>query len=209
MPDQNTQMMIGDFLKGGSAIAGSVTQANAITQQNQFEQQVFDFNSAMATVKAQEAQIQGNMEENLVGDRTRAEVGRQKAILAGGGIVSSTGTGLLAQEQTETIGAHDALMAKINAQRLGLNYQTQAMEAGQGADLENLASQTKARSTIWSGLSGGLSDVSEGFIKQFPAPPPVFGTPEPSTSGMIDWDTIHQSVNGSPSDYEIAGAPIG
>lgn len=189
MPDQNSLIMMGDLLSGGQKVAGAITQSNALAEQDAYQQTIFEFNSGMATLKAKEALITGELAAGDVENRTTQQVGRIKTQFAGSGIVSNTGTAEMAVEQTGAIGAHDALLIQLNAQREALGYKTQATEQGLGADLEHLASQNKQRNTLWGGIEGGLADASQGFKNQFPVPPPNLGGPADSGS-IVQWGNL-------------------
>ncbi len=203
MPDNNASLFLTDLLKGGTQVTGAIEQANALQQQNKFEQSVFDFNSAMATSKAQEA-IQAGEEAASLQQRQSSEViGREAAASAGSGTVANAGTNLAAQEQTGEIGAHNALMVRMNAEREALAYNVQATEGNIQGILEDTATQSKERNTIWSGLEGGLGDVSEGFKNLFPVP--KLPASADGNQSVVNWDSIPPismpygvSLNGQP-----------
>lgn len=185
-------IMLGDFLKGGSQIAGSLTQANAISGQDNYQQSVFNFNSAMATIKANEAIQTGQLEEEGALNRSSQLIGREKTAYAGAGIVANTGTAQEAQDQTGAVGAHDALMARINAERMVTGYETQVIQDNSDSAFSNLANKNNSRNTIFSGIEGGLGEVSQGFKSQFPP------MPETQKVGqLIDWGAIHGSLGTS------------
>lgn len=201
MPDQNTQILMGDILKGGIGITGAVQQSDALNLQNKYEQSVFQFNSQMASSKAKEALAEGAVAAGLEEDRTGEQVGRAAAVSSGSGMVGSSGSALIAQEQTGSIGAHSALMDRLNSQREALGFETQATENQNQAQLSQDENQYRRRATIWSGAEGALGDVSKGFENLMPTV-----SPAKTDGGTITWDNIQ--IPDNQFSIGLSGNPI-
>ena len=184
--DENFQILFADLLKGGGQVLNALQQSSALQQQEDYSQKIFQFNSQMATLKGQEAVSEGELTAENIDRMTERQVGQEKADYAGGGIVANTGTAALAQEQTGQIGAHNAFLARLNASRQALAFQTQATQQNMEAGLSAEASKNKQRQTIWSGMEGALGDFSSGMSNMIPAPKPN-PTQEDST---VPWDQI-------------------
>jgi hypothetical protein len=210
MPDQNALILFADLIKGGSRVTSAFQQNNALKLQDQYEQNVFKFNSAMATSKAKEALILGNEAAGLDEKRTAQELGRATAVAAGSGTLANQGTNEIAIEDQAGMGAHQALLARLNAERESLAFETQATQQKMEASLSDLEIKNKQRETIWSGMEGGLGDVAEGFKNLLPYPKvsglDKNGAPSDTGSGPVDWGTMPVPPN--PFGVNMSGDPF-
>ena len=191
------------LVQGGETLTSAIQQSDALNLQNQYEQTVFSFNSAMATSKANQALLAGAEAEAVQERDSSEQVGHTTATAAGGGMMANSGTNQQAINQTGEVGAHNALMVKQNSEREALTLQVQATEQNMQGELAGAESGNKQRSTIFSGTTKALGQVSESFTNMFPAP--SLGSPA-TQNGPVNWSTI--PVPATPYGVDATGQPI-
>lgn len=132
--------------------AGSGFSAYSAYSAGQSNRRIGKANAQLADIAAQDAIQRGNMEADKSLARTRQQVGDQRAALAAQGVLVDSGTGADITNQTESLGALDAMTIKNNAAREAFGFRQQADNARIGGKFAALRGQNEAYSTL---LTGG------------------------------------------------------
>jgi hypothetical protein len=151
----------GSFIQAGSAIGGSLAQAQQYKTQADYEKSVADSNAIMAEIQARDIITRGNKEAEKLKQKGKEIVGAQRTALAAQGIDIESGSALDVQLDTASQIAGDIVTIRNNAwlEAWGLRYQsTQYSFQGQMA---YMAGQNKAKTTL---LTGGMEAV--GYTAQ-------------------------------------------
>ena len=163
-----------------SNVVGTIVGGAGAAQQGAAQKAAFEYQSAIARNNqivaqraAEDARKRGELEANIQRQRSRLLVGQQRAALAGGGVLTDTGSALDLIEDTAGLGELDALTIQSNAEREAIGFQTQAMNfagesalASASARQASTSSMFKAGSTLLTGF-GSVAEKWYGFNKAF------------------------------------------
>lgn len=163
----------------GSSIIGGVQQAQAAkaagaaqAAQANYQAAVARNNKIIADRKAEDAIKRGKVEELQYRQQVSQLTGRQRAVLAGNGVVIDQGSALDITEDTAARGEFDALTIRSNAEREAYDYRVQGQNFESNARLyDATASNALAagKSAATGALITGAGSVAQkwyGFKKE-------------------------------------------
>lgn len=139
---------------GVATMMSSSSQASALRSQGAYEQQIYESNSRLAMVQADDAITRGNRDATEQLKQTKKLIGSQRAALAAQGIEVGSGSSLDIQQDTAAMGASDALTIKNNAWREAWGFKNQALDYSSKGALAGMTAKNQAKNTI---LTGGLT----------------------------------------------------
>ena len=152
-------------------VTSSIAQSNNQQAMYDYQAKVAQNNAKIAEENAASERQSGLEEARLKRIQTLQAIGNQQVAMAGNGIDITQGTALDTIEDTAKFGELDALMLEYNAERNALNYEQQAGNFNNQANLDMLASRNaatagkiNAAAYAFNGMSdvaGGLGDLSK------------------------------------------------
>lgn len=123
----------------GLTVAGQVQQGKAAKAQGDYQAAVARNNSILAERAAKDALDRGKVAEDESNRRTKQLIGRQRAVLAGNGVVVDQDSALDITADTAESGRYDALTIRSNAEREALGYRAQGANFDADAGLYGMA----------------------------------------------------------------------
>lgn len=156
----NTAIALGAI---GSAVTGIAT--SSIQSKNQqamynYQAQVDRNNAKIANQNAANERQSGLEEARLQRMKTVQNIGAQQAAMASNGIDITSGTALDTIEDTATAGELDALMTMYNSERTAINYEQQASNFNNQANLDSIAGQNARKAGTINSISYGLNSLA-------------------------------------------------
>ena len=118
--------------------------AEAQRQQLEYTAKVAENNRTLAERAAADAEARGDVAEAAQRRQAEALKGRQRAVLAGSGVLLDDGTPLDIISDTSQLGEVDALTVRSNAQREALGFRTQGIDFQNEANLNRLGATNAA-----------------------------------------------------------------
>ena len=106
----------------GASIYGQMQQGQAASAQANYKAAVDRNNAILASRAAADARAQGEVAAAKQAQQNAQLVGRQRATLAGNGVVVDTGSALDLTTETKGQGALDQLTIRNNAERQALGF---------------------------------------------------------------------------------------
>lgn len=147
-------------------VTSSIQQGNSQQAMYNYQAQVAEKNAKIAEMNAAQERQSGLEEARLKRIKTLQNIGNQQVAMAGNGIDITQGTALDTIEDTAQFGELDALMTQYNAERAALNYEQQADNFINQANLDKIAGTNAAKagkiSAIGYGVNG-VADMAGGF----------------------------------------------
>lgn len=143
-----------------SSIGTSYSQSQALKAQGEYQKQVADANSSLATIKAQDAVQRGNAASGRNDMQTKRMIGTQRAALASQGIDVNIGSAADVQGDTAAMGALDSLTIRNNAWREAWGYKVQALNDSYSGQFSKMSNDAEADNTL---LTGGMKAMSSGL----------------------------------------------
>lgn len=147
----------------GSAVTGIAT--SSIQAKNQqamynYQAQVDRNNARIANQNAANERQSGLEESRLQRMKTLSNIGNQQTAMAANGIDITSGTALDTIEDTATAGELDALMTMYNSERTAINYEQQAANFNNQANLDSIAGKNARKAGTINALSYGFDGIS-------------------------------------------------
>ena len=150
----------------GMQIIGQGQQAKAQQASYNYQAAVARNNQIIAERQAADARARGAEAERQQRIKTQQLIGRQRAVLAGNGVVVDQGSALDITTDTAGIGEQDALTVRANAEREALGFEAQGMNFGAQAGLNafSAANSSATMGQIGTAL-GGLGTVADKWYR--------------------------------------------
>lgn len=152
----------GYFVSSASSVAGAYAQSQAIKAQGDYGKQVAQTNAELSDAAAADAIKRGEKDTNAAVRRSRIAVGAQRAAFGANGSDVNSGSAADVVNQTQTIGALDALTIKNNAQREAWGYKMQSSNYRAQGDMAEITAQGEANQTLLNGGLRAISSAAEG-----------------------------------------------
>jgi len=156
----------------GMTVYGQMQAGKAAQSQANYQAQVAANNKIIADRQAADALDRGKNAEKAHRIQVAQLAGRQRAVLAGNGVVLDDGTALDITSDTMAMGELDALTIRSNAQREAYAYEVQGMGFQADAGLYAARGQSAASAGQAAGFSsllsgaGSVADKWYGFKKE-------------------------------------------
>lgn len=145
------------LMQGGTAIAGAVSQSNAMGLQGDYTKQQSDWNASIANLQGADAVRRGQVQAEQSGTRTQQLIGTIRNQAGAQGVDVNTGTAKDLQEDAAGLGALDALTIRNNAYREAFGYQVKALSDTAAGNWGQLTGRNNANSTL---LLGGMNSAA-------------------------------------------------
>lgn len=160
----------------GISIIGQGQQAAASRASYEYQAAVARNNQIIAERQAADSRARGAEAERQQRIKTQQLIGRQRAVLAGNGVVVDEGSALDITTDTAGIGEQDALTVRANAEREALGYETQGMNFGAQAGLNSMSAANSSATLGQIGTAlGGAASVADKWYKFYPPEPTPYG----------------------------------
>lgn len=143
------------------SLATAYTSAEASRAQGEYQKRMYELNQGMAEFQAKDIIRRGDKESAQMAKKVKQTVGAQRAALAAQGVDVDSGSAIEVQEDTQLIGAKDALTIKNNAWREAWGFKVQAIQMGAQGEFAKMAAGNQARNTM---LTGGLQSLQYGAM---------------------------------------------
>jgi len=137
----------------GISMYGQYQAGQAAKAQGAYQAAVLRNNQIIAGRAAEDARLRGEEASKRKAMETKQLIGRQRAALAGNGVVVDQDSALEITGDTAEMGKWDELTIRSNAEREALGYEAQGMNAGAEAGLA-LARGQSASSAATLGMAG-------------------------------------------------------
>lgn len=152
------------------AIAATAISVPASIQQGKNAQAMYNYQAKVARNNAEIAQQNADQERQAGLEEARWQriktlqnIGSQQVSMAGNGIDITSGTALDTIEDTAQMGELDALMIQYNSERAAQNYEQQAANFNNQANLDVIAGKNAAKAGTINGIAYGLNGLSQGL----------------------------------------------
>jgi hypothetical protein len=140
--------------QGVMELSSAYSQSEAKKLQGKYQKELFDHNSRMAGLQAEDALRRGDREANQQRKKARQVQGSQRAALAAQGIDVDLGSAAEIQDETIVQGERDAQTVRNNAWREAWGYRAQAEDAASRGLMGDAIAQSDARNTL---ITGGMN----------------------------------------------------
>lgn len=147
-------------LEATAQLGTAYMQSEALRAQGQFQQTIAEINQQFANRRADQVEIQGNMQANRIHRQGLQVQGAQRASAAAQGIRVDDGSAADAVDQSRYMSADDQITARNNAWREAFGIRTQAKFAMNQAQMQNRANQNTANATL---LGGAMQSFATGM----------------------------------------------
>lgn len=147
-------------------VTSSIVQSNNTQAMYDYQAKVAQENAKIAEQNAASERQSGLEEARLKRIQTLQAIGSQQTGMAANNVDITQGTALDTIEDTAQYGELDALMLQYNAERNAINYEMQAGNLNNQANLDMLASRNAATAGKINALAytfNGMSDVAGGL----------------------------------------------
>ena len=148
------------YILAGLSIASAYQQSQAAELQGEYQKRMFDMNSRLAKMNAEESIKKGDETASIVRQKGAQVKGEQRAALAAQGIDINTGSASDVQAQTEQNVALDVLAVKNNAWREAWGYRTQAEDYSSRSRMAGRIAETEQRASL---IGGGMRALEYGY----------------------------------------------
>lgn len=142
-------------LSTGMSVYGQMQQGKAAQAQANYQRQVAENNAILANRAADDAIERGKIAERNQRLKTEALKGRQRAVMAGNGVVVDAGSALDITSDTAAFGELDALTIRSNAEREAAGFRAQGSNFTNEANLATMSGDN-ARSSMYMGIGGSV-----------------------------------------------------
>jgi hypothetical protein len=143
-------MVMAALSAAGSAMQGMAARSAAKAQARVEEQ-----NARLAELQGQDAVRRGGREEAKFRREQSMLEGRQRSLLAAGGVDIDSGSAAELQEASRMEGEEDAAVIRLNAQREKWGFDTQALNHRNAA----AAARSAGRNAMTAGIVGGAASL--------------------------------------------------
>ncbi len=158
------------IIAGVTGLASAGVSAYGQYKQGKAEQQTYNMQADISRQNAAIAQENAGLERSAGLEEQRRQrlktsqlIGQQKAAMAANNINITSGTPLDVIQDTAEIGELDAIMIGFESERRARNYESQASNFLQQADIYNLSGKNAYKSGLYSAgssLLGGVGKVA-------------------------------------------------
>ena len=152
----NIIMAVGTIAGTTISTVSSVKSANASAKMNEYQAKVAKDNAKIAEENARNERQSGLEESRRQRLRTLQTIGSQQTAMAANGIDISSGTALDTVQDTAELGELDSLMIQYNSERTAFNYETQANNFTNQANLDMFAAKN-AKTTGYLNAAGNAA----------------------------------------------------
>lgn len=142
---------------GGLSLKGAADEASALRKQGDYQKDMYDFNSKIAQLQAEDAIRRGDREAVRYEKKGQQAIGASRAALAAQGVDVSSGSALDVQTDIAEQAAVGAVTIRNNAWREAWGYKVQAESYSQKGFMEREAAQEKAKATMLTGVANTLA----------------------------------------------------
>lgn len=149
----------GFAVMAGMSMVNAQSQASSAKSQAEFSAAQFSANKKFADISAGDAITRGEKNAQLERQKTRQQIGAQRAAAGASGVDVNYGSAADVQADTAGQGAMNELTIRNNAWREAWGYKTQAISAGASAGMAELGGDNQARNTL---ITGGVNALSYG-----------------------------------------------
>lgn len=150
------------------AIAATAISVPASIQQGKNAQAMYNYQAKVARNNAEIAQQNADQERQAGLEEARWQriktlqnIGSQQVSMAGNGIDITSGTALDTIEDTAQMGELDALMIQYNSERAAQNYEQQAANFNNQANLDVIAGKNAAKAGTMNAIAYGLKGLGQ------------------------------------------------
>lgn len=147
----------------GSGISQMIqarTEAANIKAKAQMQERMYELNSEIAEMQADEAIRIGDEQARQIKLQNRQVIGSQRVNLAAQGIEIDSGSALQIQEDTAVLGELDALTIRHNAAKQAMGYEMEASQASLNGTLSRLSGDLSAGTTLTRGYSQAIGSAA-------------------------------------------------
>ncbi len=144
-------------------IYSNVQQNNTQKAVNNYQTKVSENNAKIAEQNAASERQSGLEEARLQRLKTLQSIGQQQSAFAANNIDVSQGTALDVIESTGQMGELDALMTQYNSERAAQNYEQQANNFTNKANMDIIAAQNVSNASKWNAAAQGLGDLASNY----------------------------------------------
>lgn len=131
----------------GASLIGGVMEGESVKLQGEYSKKIADVNARTVELKADDTLMRGDSSALNFKRQVRKLRGAQRAAAGASGVDVNTGTNLELQQQTEELGAIDALTIKNNAWKEAWGLRSQATNIRFQGELANLTAKGQAART--------------------------------------------------------------
>lgn len=149
-------------IQGLSSIGNAYSQSQAIEAQGAYQKSAYDFNSKVAEMESADVLKRGNRAISENKKATSSQVGAERADLAAQGVDVNSGTAREIQNDTQYVGALNAITISNNVWRESWGYKSQAIADTAAGRFSQLASETNYGNTLLTGGLNALSSLAQG-----------------------------------------------
>lgn len=150
----------------GVSIMGQMQQADAAQKAANYQAAVARNNQILANQRAQQIEAEGKIAEDRKRQEAARLAGRQRAVLAGNGVLVDVGSALDITSDTAAMGELDALNTKYAYDNQAYNARTQAANFGSDAAMADYrASSSDATLAVAGTLLQGAGSVADKWYR--------------------------------------------
>jgi hydrogenase maturation factor len=150
----------------GVSIMGQMQQADAARQAANYQAAVARNNQILANQRAAQIEAEGKAAEQKKRLETQRLIGRQRAVLAGNGVLVDVGSALDITSDTAAFGELDALNTRYNYTNQAYNARRQADNFGSDAAMADFrASNSDATLAVTGTLLSGAGSVADKWYR--------------------------------------------
>lgn len=138
----------------GLSAVSAYMESESIKAKGKHDRMVAEQNARFAELQGEDAIKRGDKDAARVKQASKAMAGSQRASLAAQGVAVDTGSAAEVQEETQVLGALDALTVKNNAWREAWGLKVQADNYRSQARMAEMGSNRAVQNTL---LTGGIN----------------------------------------------------
>lgn len=143
-----------------SAFGSAYSQATAYQMQGAYQKKMFEMNSALAELQAEDTLKQSERTIQKHRKAVKGLIGEQRVSLAAQGIDVESGSALDVQGDTAMLGKLDEIAIKNNAWREAWGYRMDAVRSSAAGQVAGNIGSFKSDMTL---LTGGLNAINYGL----------------------------------------------
>lgn len=147
---------------GGGLFAG-YQGAKSSRSMAQYQADIYDTNSRLANMQAEDAIRRGDEEASRMLRQTRQAIGSQRAAMAASGIEIGYGTAKDIEVDTAVIGAENAQIIKNNAWREAWGYKVEGVNQSRQASLTRMGGANQAQAQILGSVLSGMDKGVDSY----------------------------------------------
>lgn len=156
-------LLMSSLIRSGSAVGGSITQANAQRSQAAFTTSQANVNTTLAEIQASDAVQRGDLQAQEKAIQDKRMLGAQRASMGAQGVAVGSGSAADIQKGTLNMSELDQLTIRNNASREAFGYKMQGLNYQGQAKMAALAAQENSKNTILTGGMNAVADLGKGY----------------------------------------------